>query len=204
MQSSATLPLQGDLSDPSIPHPPHTGTRRPGGKKQEWQSSQTPFTYTNTLKPHDRTWNWTSDQGNIVRDCTPTFPGDWELVLPALFSSRALYFPFGSSIQQQPTTSLSTINLTTHTHAWMHIYTQSKETQCCCFFKFTSSFLHTTFIQIASLITINGFLWTLISTVFLHTRLSKITSTKRYSEYKFNLRFLLVFSKKRYSFLLRF
>lgn len=69
------------------------------------------------------TWKWTSDQGNIVRDCTPTFPGDWELVLSVLFSSRTLYFPFGSWIQQQPTTSLSTINLTTHTHAWIHTHT---------------------------------------------------------------------------------
>lgn len=35
-----------------------------------------------------------------------------------------------------------------------------------------------------------------ISTVFLYTRVSKIKATEHYSEYKFNLGFRLVFSKK--------
>ncbi len=46
-----------------------------------------------------------------------TFPGYFESVCPSLLSSLSLYFPLGSSIQQQPTTSLSTMNLSSRAHA---------------------------------------------------------------------------------------
>lgn len=42
----------------------------------------------------------------------PTLLGFWESV--SNVSSRTLYFPLGSSIQQHPTTSVSTINLEMH------------------------------------------------------------------------------------------
>lgn len=42
--------------------------------------------------------------------------GSRESVSPVLFSSLSLYFPLGNSIQQHPTTSLSTMNLTPKTH----------------------------------------------------------------------------------------
>ncbi len=45
-----------------------------------------------------------------------TFPGYFESVCPSLLSSLSLYFPLGSSIQQQPTTSLSTMNLSIHAY----------------------------------------------------------------------------------------
>lgn len=52
---------------------------------------------TTTLLPLEGSW--------------PTLPRFWESVTNVSFSSRTLYFPLGSSIQQHPTTSVSTMNL---------------------------------------------------------------------------------------------
>lgn len=48
----------------------------------------------------------------------PTFPGFWGSMFIESFSSRTLYFPLGSSIQQHPVTSVSTINLITEHDSW--------------------------------------------------------------------------------------
>ena len=53
------------------------------------------------------------------------FPG---FMSPGAFSWRTLYFPFGSSIQQQPTTSQSTMNLPKQQHERLAQRTHTRTT----------------------------------------------------------------------------
>lgn len=106
-QSSASLPPQGDLSNLSIPHLPRTDTRTPEGQNKGREFMNT---VGKSLTEH------ILYEGKNVPWCAwtqPTLPGYRESVSPVLFSSRTLYLPLESSIQQHPTTLVSTINLTT-------------------------------------------------------------------------------------------
>lgn len=58
-------------------------------------------------------WNTHKARPMLLGRIWPTLSGHWESVTDGSFSSRTLYFPLGSSIQQHPTTSVSTINLET-------------------------------------------------------------------------------------------
>lgn len=58
-------------------------------------------------------WNTHKTRPMLLGRSWSTLPGHWESVTDRSFSSRTLYFPLGSSTQQHPTTSVSTINLET-------------------------------------------------------------------------------------------